>query len=38
MSISRKIVEFVLSTSYESIPDEVLEYSRFAFVDYMAVA
>ncbi len=38
MSISRKIVHFVLSTSYEGIPHTVLEYSRFAFADYIAVA
>ncbi len=38
MSISKKIVDFVLSTSYEGIPSKVLEYSRFALADYIAVA
>lgn len=38
MSISKKIVDFVLDTSYENIPDKVLEYSRFALADYIAVS
>ncbi len=37
MSISRKIVQYVLNLKYEDIPADVIEYSKFAIADYYAV-
>lgn len=37
MSISRKIAQYVLQLKYEDIPQDVMEYSKFALADYLAV-
>ena len=37
MSVSGKIARFIIDTSFEAIPDDVIDQSKFALADYLSV-